>query len=89
MKHMRLCKSLSQGIADAYIYSWKVKFMFRTKRPSMRIIELSSLLPDPPSPGYVSELATVSRPRIFSCLIIFQMTYRSGKACIKVHEIQV
>ena len=53
-------KSLSQGIADAYIYSWKVKFMFRTKRPSMRIIELSSLLPDPPSPGYVSELATVS-----------------------------
>ena len=34
--------------------------MFRTKRPSMRIIELSSLLPDPPSPGYVSELATVS-----------------------------
>lgn len=54
---------LAQGIADAFIECWKVKYSYWTRRPSM---DDPSILPlmgmqDPNFPSYVSGHSTVSR----------------------------
>ncbi len=52
---------LSQTIADAFIEAWKIKYTYWTKRPSMVDTTISTSMPNPSFPSYVSGHATISR----------------------------
>jgi hypothetical protein len=54
-------KILAQSIADSFLECWKVKFVYWTARPSMRIPGLVTSMPDPPFPSYLSGHSTISR----------------------------
>ncbi len=53
-------KILAQTLADAFIYTWKVKYQYYIQRPSMRFHELNTVIADPPFPSYVSGHSTIS-----------------------------
>lgn len=53
-------KLLAQTIADAFIEAWKIKYTWYTKRPSMKIPNLTPMVADPPFPGFPSGHATIS-----------------------------
>lgn len=53
-------KLLAQTIADAFIETWKIKYTWYTKRPSMKIPNLTPMVADPPFPGFPSGHATIS-----------------------------
>ncbi len=53
-------KILAQSIADSFIYTWKIKYIYYSQRPSMRVDGLSLALADPPFPGYISGHSTIS-----------------------------
>lgn len=53
-------KILAQSIADSFIETWKVKYTYYVKRPSMRIADLDLLVQDPPFPSYVSGHSAIS-----------------------------
>lgn len=54
-------KELAQGIADAFILTWREKYRYVTARPSMRDDSLSVALGDPPFPSYISGHSTISK----------------------------
>lgn len=53
-------KLLAQAIADAFIETWKIKYTWYTKRPSMKIPALTPVVADPPFPSFISGHATIS-----------------------------
>lgn len=59
--YAKVQKYLAEGIADAFIRNWAVKYQYLTQRPSMRIPGLATLFADPPFPSYVSGHSTISR----------------------------
>jgi hypothetical protein len=54
-------KVLAQTLADAFMECWKVKYIYWTARPSMRIDGLNIAMDNPPFPGYVSGHSTISK----------------------------
>jgi hypothetical protein len=61
LKYAYMQKVLAQGLADSFMESWDTKFTYWTMRPNMAISDLETFVPNPRSPSYVSEHATVSR----------------------------
>jgi hypothetical protein len=53
-------KLLAQTIADAFLECWKVKYIYWTARPDMRIPGLVTSMPDPAFPSYLSGHSTIS-----------------------------
>lgn len=60
-KYAFMQKVLAQTVADAFMECWKIKYLYWTARPSMRIDNLNIAMPNPPFPGYVSGHSTISR----------------------------
>ncbi len=60
-KYAYIQSTLAQSIADSFMECWKVKFTYWTARPSMRIPELKTAMPDPVFPSYLSGHSTISR----------------------------
>jgi hypothetical protein len=54
-------KNLTQTISDAFIQCWKVKYIYWTARPSMRIPTLVTAMNDPTFPSYISGHSTISK----------------------------
>jgi hypothetical protein len=54
-------KVLAQTLADAFMECWKVKYIYWTARPSMRIDGLNIAMDNPPFPSYVSGHSTISK----------------------------
>lgn len=61
MQYARYQKILTQTVADAFMECWKVKFMYWTARPSMRMEQLSTTQNNPNFPSYLSGHSTISR----------------------------
>lgn len=60
MKYARWQKILTQSVADAFMECWKVKFVYWTARPSMRMEQLSTTQNNPNFPSYLSGHSTIS-----------------------------
>lgn len=55
----------ASSMADAFISCWNTKFMYWTKRPTMRDDSIHPYIPTPNFPSYVSGHATVSAAAAF------------------------
>ena len=64
-------KILSQTVADALISCWKIKFMYWSERPSMRIPNLHLSAEDPESPSYPSAEAVVNEAAASALAYLF------------------
>lgn len=51
---------LAEGMADAFMECWKVKYLYWTKRPDMADSSIRTAIPNPNFPSYVSGHATIS-----------------------------
>ena len=58
--YAHLQSDLARTLADAFVETWKVKFTYWTARPDMVDPTLTTAMPDPRFPGYVSGHSTVS-----------------------------
>ena len=54
-------KNVAQTMSDAFMECWKVKYIYWTARPDMRLPGLVTGMPDPNFPGYISGHSTVSK----------------------------
>jgi hypothetical protein len=53
-------KVLAQTMADGFMECWKVKYIYWTARPDMRIPGFVTTMPDPAFPSYLSGHSTIS-----------------------------
>ena len=58
--YAHLQSDLARTLADAFVETWKVKFTYWTARPDMVDPSVTTAMPDPRFPGYVSGHSTVS-----------------------------
>lgn len=54
-------KILAQGLADAFMECWKIKFTYWSARPETVIKNFNTFVPTPSSPSYPSEYTTISK----------------------------
>ena len=60
LAYAHLQSDLARTLADAFIETWRVKFTYWSARPDMVDPTVSTAMPDPRFPGYVSGHSTVS-----------------------------
>ncbi len=51
---------LAQTLSDSFMECWKVKYTYWTKRPDMRDEDITTAMPNPPFPSYVSGHSAIS-----------------------------